>query len=77
MGASRDIWISIGKKNYRVETVLDSDAVDRIESLVAAACGSPAKGANQEELLVLACLQLAFSLDKASEALEGLLEELE
>ncbi len=77
MDASRDIWITIGKKNYRVETALDADTVDRIESVVAAACGSPAKGMNQEELLALTCLQLAYSLDKASEALEGLLEDLE
>lgn len=74
---SRDVWITIGKQNYSVETALDLDAVERIESLISSACVSPAKGINQEELLVLACLQLAYSLDKASEALEGLLHELE
>lgn len=77
MSTSRDVWITIGKQNYSVETALDSDAVERIESLISSACVSPAKGINQEELLVLACLQLAYSLDKASEALEGLLHELE
>lgn len=77
MSMSRDVWITIGKQNYSVETALDLDAVERIESLISSACVSPAKGINQEELLVLACLQLAYSLDKASEALEGLLHELE
>lgn len=77
MGVSRDVWVTVGKQSYSVETALDPDRVGRIESLIADACGSPAKGINQEELLVLTCLQLAYSLDKAAEALEGLLEELE
>lgn len=76
MGASRDVWITIGKQNYSVETGLEPDAVERIKALIMSACGSPAKGINQEELLVLTCLQLAYSLDRASEGLEKLLDEL-
>jgi len=74
--ASRNIWITIGKRNYSVETALDPGAVERIESLVAAACNPLAKGIGQEELLMLTCLQLAYSLDKATSALEGLLEKV-
>lgn len=77
MCASRNIWITIGKRNYSVETALDPGAVERIESLVAAACNSLAKGIGQEELLMLTCLQLAYSLDKAASGLEGLLEKVE
>ena len=77
MCASRNIWLTIGKKNYSVETTLAPGAVERIESLVAAACDSPAKGIEQEELLMLTCLQLAYSLDKAASALEGLLKKVE
>ena len=76
MSTSRDVWITIGKQNYSVETALEPDAVERVKSLISSVCVSPAKGINQEELLVLACLQLAYSLDKASEDLEGLLHEL-
>lgn len=77
MAATRDVWITIGKQNYSVETGLEPDAVERVRALIAFACGSPAKGVNQEELLVLTCLQLAYSLDKASESIEKLLDELE
>lgn len=77
MCASRNIRITIGKRNYSVETTLDPGAVERIESLVAAAGDSPAKGINQEERLMLTCLQLAYSLDKAVSALEGLLKRVE
>ncbi len=76
MSTSRDVWITIGKQNYSVETALEPDAVERVKSLISSVCVSPAKGINQEELLVLACLQLAYSLDKASESIEKLLGEL-
>ncbi len=63
MQNSRDIFLTIGKKNYSVRTPLSSDDIDRVRALIDQACGSVNREAEQEDLLVLTCLRLAYSLD--------------
>ena len=70
---SRDITLNIGKGIYTVNTPLDNDAVDRVKDLIDEACGEISKGARQEDLLMLTCLRLAYSLDAVNEKLKAIL----
>lgn len=77
MNAPREVFVTVGKKSYSIRTPLNDATLDRLKALIASANGSMVKGLDQEELLMLTCLQLAYSLDKAAEAIEGLLRGLE
>ena len=70
---SRDITLNIGKGVYTVNTPLDNEAVDRVKDLIDEACGEISKGTKQEDLLMLTCLRLAYSLDAVNEKLKAIL----
>ena len=73
MKSSRDITLNIGKSVYSVNTSLDNEALDRVKGLIDEACGEISKGTQQEDMLVLACLRLAYSLDTVNEKLKAVL----
>ncbi len=73
MKPSRDVTLNIGKGVYTINTPLDTDAMDRVRGLIDEACGEISKGAKQEELLMLTCLRLAYSLDAVNEKLKAIL----
>ncbi len=77
MKSSRDVFLTIGKKTYRIATLLDKEIVDRIKVFIDEACGSEFKNAEQEDLLVLTCLRLAYSLDSVSNKIENLINKLD
>ena len=68
----REVNIFIGKRTYRIQTELDDDALGRIKDIVNEACGSINKNIDQNDLLVLTCLQLAYNIEKISHLLDSL-----
>lgn len=76
MRTPRDISLNIGKGIYTVNTPLDNEAIDRVKALINEACGEINKGAKQEDLLMLTCLRLAYSLDAVNEKLKIILGQL-
>ena len=77
MKSSRDVFLTIGKKTYRIATPLDKEDVDRLKTLIDEACGSEFKSTDQEDLLVLTCLRLAYSLDSVSSKIENTILKLD
>ncbi len=77
MKNSRDVFLTIGKKTYRVATPLEEEDVDRMKILIDEACGSEFKNADQEDLLVLTCLRLAYSLDAVSGKIQNIIAKLD
>ncbi|MBQ3401823.1 MAG: cell division protein ZapA [Synergistaceae bacterium] len=77
MRTSRDVFLTIGKGSYTIHTPLENDEVDRIKALIDEACGEIVKGAKQEDLLMLTCLRLAYSLDAVNEKLRKVLEKID
>ena len=69
----RDLLLTIGKKAYSIKTPLDDEVLERVQDLIDEACGVPVRGVNQEDMLVLTCLKLAYSLDSATMRLNSLL----
>ena len=76
MRTSRDVSLTIGKGIYTIHTPLNNDEMDRIKALIDEACGEITKGARQEDILMLACLRLAYGLDAVSEKLRAIAGEL-
>ncbi len=77
MRTSRDVFLTIGKGSYTIHTPLENDELDRIKVLIDDACGEIVKGAKQEDLLMLTCLRLAYSLDAVNEKLRKILERID
>ena len=84
MDTLREIFLSIGKGNYSIRTPLQDEALERVEALIRQAGPHPGdcvhmpfRGMDQETLLVLTCLQLAYTLDTVTTRLEALSEKLE
>lgn len=77
MRTSRDVFLTIGKNSYTIHTPLENDEVDRIKAIIDEACGEIVKGAKQEDLLMLTCLRLAYSLDAVNEKLRKVLEKID
>ena len=77
MRTSRDVFLTIGKGSYTIHTPLENDELDRIKALIDDACGEIVKGAKQEDLLMLTCLRLAYSLDAVNEKLRKILERID
>lgn len=63
MSRVREVALNIGKGVYVVSTSLDGEAMDRVKALIDGACPVGVKGVSQEEVLMLACLRLAYGLD--------------
>ena len=80
MKTSRDVFLTIGKGTYTIHTPLNNEELDRIKALIDEACGGIVKEAKQEDLLMLTCLRLAYSLDAVNGKLMnilGLLDQAE
>lgn len=76
MKAPRNVPLTVGKRTYTIKTPLDDAALSRVQALLRDACGDPARGTGQEELMLLACLKLAYSLDTLTERLGALADRL-
>lgn len=77
MRTSRDVSLTIGKGIYTIHTPLENEEIDRLKALINEACGEIVKGAKQEDMLMLACLKLAYSLDSVNEKLRKTLEKID
>ena len=77
MRTSRDVFLTIGKGSYTIHTPLENEEIDRVKALIDEACGEIVKGAKQEDLLMLTCLRLAYSLDSVSGKLRRILERID
>ena len=77
MDDSKDVYLLIGKKNYCVRTALDDETLARVKLLINEAYGQPKRGVDQENLLTLTCLQLAYALDTVRGKLDALMEKLD
>ncbi len=72
----REVTIQIGKKSYFLKTTLDDESLRGISSLSAEITKEFAGSLDQEYLLLLSCLQLAWILEKLGRKLEKSLIEL-
>ena len=77
MRPSRDVFLTIGKGTYTINTPLDTQELDRVKALIDEASGEIIKGARQEDILMLTCLRLAYSLDSVSNKLSKILEKID
>ena len=77
MRNSRDVFLTIGRGSYSIQTAIENEELDRIKSLIDVACGEITEGAKQEDMLMLTCLRLAYSLDSVNEKLKKVLERLD
>ncbi|MBQ9574009.1 MAG: cell division protein ZapA [Synergistaceae bacterium] len=77
MRTARDVFLTIGKESYTIHTPLENEEIDRIKALINEACGEIVKGARQEDLLMLTCLKLAYSLDAVNGKLRKILERID
>lgn len=77
MRTSRDVFLTIGKGTYTIHTPLETEELDRVKSIIDEACGSIMKGAKQEDILMLTCLRLAYSLDTVNNKLKDILERID
>ncbi|NLM70459.1 MAG: hypothetical protein GX181_00680 [Synergistaceae bacterium] len=75
--SSRDVTIKVGKNSYSIKTTLDDDSLGRISSLLADAAERTDSSQDQEKVLLILCLQLAWALEKTLSKLEAISEELE
>lgn len=76
MKAPRNVPLTVGKRTYTIKTPLDDAALSRVQALLRDVCGDPARGTTQEELILLACLKLAYALDTLTERLGALTDRL-
>lgn len=74
--AERGVTLTIGKGVYTLTTRLGADELGRVRLLIEEACGEVQKGFPQEDVLVIACLRLAYGLDEVREKLCRIAEEL-
>ena len=77
MKTSRDVFLTIGKGTYTIYTPLSDEEIDRVKAVIDDACGEILKGATQEDMLMLTCLRLAYSLDSVNEKLKKILERID
>jgi len=66
----REVRIKIGKRSYSIQTELDDEMLKRVVDIVKEAGGVINGSVDQDNLLMLTCLQLAYNLEKVSELLE-------
>ncbi|HCL80469.1 MAG TPA: hypothetical protein DIC53_10945 [Synergistaceae bacterium] len=60
----REVPVRVGKKAYFLETALDDDTLARVSGIMSEVADEFADGLDQEQVLLLSCLQLAWTLDK-------------
>jgi hypothetical protein len=73
----RDVTIVIGKRRYNISTVLDKPVFDRVAAIVKKVSASLKDDIDQDHLLMLTCMQLAYGLEKTVHGLASLVEALE
>lgn len=71
---SREVTIRIGKKNYFVKTALDDESLKGIHFLFRELTEGLEKSLDQEELLLISCLQLAWLLQSTGKKLSKVFE---
>ena len=76
MKTPRDFFLTIGKKNYSVRSALDNEEIDRVKDLIDQACGNLTE-TDQENLLMLTCLRLAYSLDHLGGKVEDVIKRID
>ena len=76
MAKLREVRIPIGKRNYPMQTELDEDSFKRVVGIVDEIYETIDSDTDQDRLLVLMCLQLAYKLEKITEILESLDKKL-
>lgn len=67
----RDVTIRMGRKSYFLKTALDDESLSRISSISSEITKSFSSSLEQEDLLLLSCLQLAWSLEKIGAKMES------
>lgn len=77
MNTSRNVFLTVGKGTYTIYTPLSDEEIDRVKALINDACGEIMKEAKQEDMLMLTCLKLAYSLDTVNEKLRKILERID
>ena len=76
MRTSRDVYLTIGKNSYTLNTSIENEELDRVKALIDDACGEIVKGARQEDILMLTCVRLAYALDSVNGKLKTILEKI-
>lgn len=66
---SREVTIRIGKKNYFVKTALDDESLKGIHSLFRELTEGLENSLDQEDLLLISCLHLAWLLQSTGKKL--------
>ena len=77
MKNSRDVYLTIGKGTYTLNTPIENDELDRIKNIIDDACGEIVKGAKQEDILMLTCVRLAYALDNVNGKLKSILAKID
>ena len=68
----REVRILIGKRHYLMQTELDGDTLDRVVGILNEVCELIGENIDQDSMLMLACLHLAYNIEKISKRLEPL-----
>ncbi len=63
MNRTRNVMITLGKKTYSVETVLDDSTLNRVIGNIQESFSDESDVEDQEKSLLLACLDLSYRLD--------------
>jgi hypothetical protein len=71
----REVSVKIGKHTYYLRTSLDDESLQSITGLTSEIAGG-IKNADQENVLLLSCLQLAWLVQKLGRALEQMLDDI-
>jgi hypothetical protein len=74
---SREVTIVIGRRLYNINTVLDQPTFDRVAAIVRGVGMSLKDDIDQDHLLMLTCMRLAYSLEKMTARLAPLADVLE
>ncbi len=75
MPSLREVTVKIGKKTYYLRTSLDDESLESITGM-AAEIADGIENTDQENVLLLTCLQLAWHLQKLGKTLEQTFEEI-
>ena len=71
----RTVALRLGEGTYSLRTRLDEESWDRVKALVGAAFDETPRQLPRDQRLVLACLQMALSLDRIGERLKAFVRE--
>ena len=71
----RTVVLRLGEGTYSLRTRLDEESWDRVKALVGAVFDEAPRHLPREQRLVMACLEMALSLDRIGERLKKFLRE--